>query len=364
MKSIIILSFILMFFASCTHNRVTVYAWMSGNKELSDKQYIKSFKKYKRHGIKGVLFNGGHDPALYVRVGKIAKSKGLLFEAWIPTLLQNPENTGLDSSLYVVNGLGESAYNKPAYVPHYTFLCPNHDKVYQFLKNLYISIADIEYVDAIHLDYIRFPDVILAQGLWEKYTLVMDREYPQFDYCYCNRCVLGFQAKTGIDIKTVKDPSKIQAWKQYRYDLITNLVNRLAKDIHAENKKITAAVFPGPSIAKKIVRQEWNKWNLDAFFPMLYNDFYLEDTEWIGKMCNEGSSLVSVPVYSGLFINPKPTNKKYESDPENLGLNPSELSQAIHASMINGAAGICLFTPQRMTKAHWKALRKAIRKEY
>ncbi|MCF6240411.1 MAG: hypothetical protein L3J74_03580 [Bacteroidales bacterium] len=363
-----ILSFLLMLlfvFTSCNHNKITVYAWMSGNNKTTDKQYRKILKKYKHKGIDGVLFNGGHNPEIYHRVGSIAKGKGLAFEAWIPTMVQNPQRTGLDSTLYVVNGLGESAYNKPAYVPHYTFLCPNHEEVYTFLKNMYVKVARVPEVDAIHLDYIRFPDVILARGLWKKYNLVMDKEYPQFDYCYCDKCVEDFKNKSGIDIKSVDEPSKVEEWKQYRYDLITNLVNRLVEDIHAENKKISAAVFPGPSIAKKIVRQEWNKWKLDAFYPMLYNDFYWEDTKWIGAMCKEGSSIIGdTPLYSGLFINPKPENKTTEPDPENLGLTPDELGDAIQESMENGAAGICLFTPQRMTKAHWKVFKKAIRENY
>jgi hypothetical protein len=32
--------------------------------------------------------------------------------------------------------------------------------------------------------------------------------------------------------------------------------------------------------------------------------------------------------------------------------------------MENGAAGICLFTPRRMTEAHWEAFEKAIRTDY
>lgn len=43
-------------------------------------------------------------------------------------------------------------------------------------------------------DMIRYPDVILAEGLWAKYGLHMDREYPRFDYCYCDNCVEGFLA--------------------------------------------------------------------------------------------------------------------------------------------------------------------------
>ena len=65
--------------------------------------------------------------------------------------------------------------------------------------------------------------------------------------------------------------------EQFRYNRITSLVNKIAAAVHAKGKKVSAAVFPGPdSYAKKLVRQEWNKWNIDAFFPMNYNDFYLE----------------------------------------------------------------------------------------
>ncbi len=172
---------------------------------------------------------------------------------------------------------------------------------------------------------------------------------------------------TGINIKEVEDPSQVGAWKQFRYDLITKLVDRLADIVHAKNKQINAAVFPGPnSIAKKIVRQEWDQWDLDAFYPMNYNDFYLEGTEWIGEVTKEGVTSInnSKPIYSGLFICPNPENKGDESDPENHGLLPEELEAAIRESMVNGAAGICLFTPKRMTEAHWEVFEKAIYKDY
>ena len=137
--------------------------------------------------------------------------------------------------------------------------------------------------------------------------------------------------------------------------------------VHSKNKQINAAVFPGPnSIAKKIVRQEWDKWNIDAFFPMNYNDFYLEGTKWIGEMCSEAVTTLnnSKPVYSGLFICPDPEKKAAEPDPENHGLVPGELEEAIRESIVNGAAGICLFTPQRMTEEDWVVFKKAIRTDY
>jgi hypothetical protein len=99
---------------------------------------------------------------------------------------------------------------------------------------------------------------------------------------------------------------------------------------------------------------------------MNYNDFYLEGPEWVGDVTREGVEAINgkIPLYSGLFICPNPENKTEENDPENHGLIPEELEAAIRASMENGATGICLFTPERMTEAHWEVFDKAIRKEY
>lgn len=346
--------------------KIPVYAWTSGPGQSTDQELADKFNQYKRRGIDGLMYNGGHDPATYSRVGKLARAAGLAFHAWIPTMVQAPDST-IQPEWYAINGNGESALDKPAYVPYYKFLCPSKPEVYDFLANLYGAVADVPEVDGIHLDYIRFPDVILARGLWEKYGLVQDREYPQFDYCYCDQCVGDFKAKTGIDIKAVEDPSQVEEWKQFRYDLITGIVNRLSDMAHAKGKEINAAVFPGPnSVAKKIVRQEWDKWNLDAFYPMLYNDFYLEPPAWVGTVTREGVEAIGnrVPLYSGLFICPDPANKSMEKDPEGHGLLPGELGEAVRGAMENGATGICLFTPERMTDAHWEAFEKAVHVRY
>jgi len=351
---------------SIEKTKIPCYAWLSGPGNATDAELEANFNDLKSKGIDGLMYSGGQDPETYKRVGKLVKKAGMEFHTWIPTLVQNPRPE-LKPELYAVNGLGESAYDKPAYVDHYKFLCPNREEVYQFLENMYGKIADIPEVDGIHLDFIRFPDVILAPGLWEKYGLVMDREFPQFDYCYCDKCLTDFKAKTGIDIKSVPDPSAVPEWKQFRYDLITDMVNRLTVMVHSKNKQMNAAVFPGPnSIAKKIVRQEWDKWDIDAFFPMNYNDFYLEGPEWIGEVSKEAVMTInnSKPVYSGLFICPEPEKKAAEKDPENHGLVPGELEAAIRESMENGSAGICLFTPDRMTAEGWKVFEKAIRTKY
>ncbi|MCD8043747.1 MAG: hypothetical protein LUH10_11855 [Tannerellaceae bacterium] len=351
-----------MLLAGCSEtpvSKIQCYGWQGEGKQTTVQTLEADFSKWKGHGLDGICYNAGSDVQKHQRAARVAKETGLEYHAWIPTMLKGDA----DPSWYAVNRKGESANDVQAYVPYYKFMCPNRPEVYEYLTEMYGKIADIPEVDYIHLDYIRFVDVILARGLWDKYGLVMDEEYATADYCYCDKCTGEFEEKSGIDIRSAEDPSQVEEWKQFRYDLITNLVNHLAASIHAKGKKVSAAVFPGPdSYAKKLVRQEWNQWNIDAFFPMNYNDFYLEGPAWVGDMVKEEVESVQgkIPVYSGLFICHDWRNKANIKDPEGHGLLPSEIEEAIRLSMINGAAGISLFTPHSMTDEHWEAFKKAI----
>lgn len=338
--------------------QVPVYVWLGWDDNTTESRLKRDFHKWKNHGVTGICFNTGFSVEKATLVGRLAKAEGLEFHAWIPTLVQ----AGKDSTWYVVNRLGESAYDKPAYVPYYTFLDPNNEEVQKFLVSKYEEMASIPEVDYVQLDYIRYPDVILARGLWDKYGLVMKEEYPKADYCYCDKCVAEFKAKTGIDIRSVKDPSKVKAWAQWRNDVVTKLVNKIVSAVHAKGKKVSADVFPGPySHAVKMVRQEWSKWNVDALFPMNYNDFYLKKANWLQKIVKEEVHYsAGKPIYSGLFICKDWREKEKVVDPEFSGLLPSEMRTAVIGSLKAGAKGICLFTSYSMTDEHWAALKDAL----
>lgn len=342
---------------------ISVYVWTRGFNNPPIEELKARFLTYKENGVTGVIYSAGKQVSRYEQIAKYAHEIGLEFQILLPAMIQYKDSQ-LADSLYVVNRLGKSAYDQPAY-PRNHFLCPSREGVTKFLVEMYGKMLDIPYVDGIQLDVIRFPDVILAPALWEKYGVVMDKEYPKYDYCYCKRCVRDFQKKTGIDILAVGDPSQVEEWKQFRYDLITTLVNRLAKMAHQKGKIISAAVFPGPdSYAKKMVRQEWQQWEVDAFFPMNYNDFYQKGPAWLGDICAEEVAAVKgkIPIYSGLFICPNPANKTIQKDPEYFGLLPDELEEAMQASIDNGASGISLFTAGRMTAAHWAVYKEALSK--
>ena len=343
--------------ASCSEKSVMpVYVWASGGEKLSDEALREQFGQWKSHRVTGVCYNVGWNLEQIARISALAHEFGMEYHAWIPTMLDG----GQDPSWYTVNRLGESAYDHPAYVPYYKTLDPHNPAVVEHLVHRYEEVAEIPTVDFIQLDYIRYADVILSRGLWDKYGLVMDEEYAPADYCYCDDCVADFQARTGIDIRAMEDPSKCTEWAEFRCNVVTALVNQIAAAVHAKGKKISADVFPGPdSYARWMVRQQWNDWAVDAFFPMNYNDFYLEPASWVGEITREEVQSVSaqqIPVYSGLFICRDWRNKASIEDPEGHGLLPSEVEEAVTGAMEAGAAGICLFSAGSMTEDHWAVL--------
>ncbi|OQX87724.1 Tat pathway signal protein, partial [candidate division KSB1 bacterium 4484_87] len=177
-------------------------------------------------------------------------------------------------------------------------------------------------------------------ALQPKYDIVQDKEYPQFDYCYCETCRRKFQEQTGIDPLKIEDPANHPEWNQFRYDSITRLVNEVVVPIAQKfGKKTSAAVFPN----WRDVRQEWRNWNLDYFFPMLYHKFYHGNIDWVGEQVKNGVSYLSKRqhLYSGLFVN---------------FFSSEKLKQAIGASLRNGASGASFFTGFSLDSDHLKTI--------
>ncbi len=323
------------------------WVWM-GADVGSEEEVRKRFRQMRASGIHAVLLHENREegPAFYERLIPLAHAEGLELHAWVPTMLRG-ELVDTHPEWYAVNRKGESAADKPAYVDYYHFLSPCVPEVREYLASYYDRIARIEGLDGVHLDYIRFPDVILPITLQPKYGLVQDREYPEFDYGYHPVCIARFREQTGIDPRTLDDPAAHEGWRQFRYDQITAVVHRLADVVHAHGKPLTAAVFPTPEIARTLVRQDWVDWPLDAVMPMIYHNFYDQPVAWIEEATRQGVQALKgrIPLYSGLFI------------PE---LTPDELVQAVQYARKGGAAGVSLFNARSMTPEHWKALQQVL----
>ncbi len=347
-------------FLSCTGSDVSnaklkKWVWIVPESGLSEGEWEIRLDKLKQKGIDAVLvqvyashtawyesdFLPVQEPLLETLI-EVGKRTGMEVHAWIWTMPNNnPYYIENHPDYYVVNRLRKPAHTHPAYVGYYRFMCPNQPGVKDFLTRNIRFLANLGGLDGIHLDYIRMPDVIIAEALQPVYNVVQDKEYPEFDYCYCERCRQLFREKTGADpLKDLDDPAASKEWVQFRYDSVSSLVNgSLIPPIQQKGKQATAAVFPN----WESVRQQWSKWNMDAFFPMLYHNFYNASLDWIGEQLISQIRALDkpAPVYSGLFV---------------PALTAEELREAVDISIRSGAAGYALFSYRSMEEDHWKLL--------
>lgn len=303
------------------------WLWVRPNEKDTEVQLRKRYQSYREVGVRGLLFE-----SYSKRHFQLAKEIGLETHRWMWTmnrgekeLLQNhPE-------YYAVSRSGKSCADQPPYVDYYRFLCPSHPDVPKYLEEKARQQLALEDVDGLHLDYIRYPDVILPVNLWENYNLDQSTELPDYDFCYSKYTKEAFLQETGIDIDKVQRPDQSLSWRSFRYNQINKVVNRIAEVAKEHNKPLTAAVFPTPDLAKRIVRQDWTNWNLSGVFPMIYHGFYKEPVGWIGTAVAEGVQALhgKFPLYAGLYL---PDFKSVE-----------EIKIAITLAKQNGAAGISLF---------------------
>lgn len=322
------------------------WIWIRPSLDKSDDDWKKAFERIKKAGIDGILpeIYSSHEtlfdhPNLPVkerwleRIIPLAHAAGLQVHAWMWTMpLNNPDLIKKHPDWFSVNRNGNPSNTHPAYVDYYKFMCPCNEEVAEFVAGNVEALAKIEDLDGIHLDYVRQPDVILAEAFQPKYGIVQDKEYPEYDYPYSENCRNQFKAKHGIDPMDLGDEApQNEAWRQFRYDAVSNIVNNHCVPMARKyDKKITAAVFPN----WESVRQEWHKWDLDAFLPMLYQGFYNADINWIGEQVKNAKIRLKAanndkPIFSGLFL-------------PHLE-NPADLKRAIDIAKANGAKGVSFF---------------------
>lgn len=299
------------------------WLWMRIDKSQDTEKMKRRFELMKECGICGVMFEG-YDEETY----RLCHEAGLECHYWKWTMNRR-EVMDTHPEWFAVNHKGESCYDKPAYVDYYRFLCPNREGVAEYLAADYVRIANLPYVDGVHLDYARFPDIVLPVSLWKNYGIDQTRELPEYDYCYCDVCRAKFKEQTGKDPMCLTCPQEDQSWINFRLDGITSVIGCITRALKADGKSVSSAVFPGPSMARKMVRQDWGNWSLDAYFPMIYNGFYYEGPQWIGRSVKESVQTIGgrAKIYCGLMF---PDIKDC-------------FEQALDEAYSNGANGVSFF---------------------
>ncbi|WP_228850753.1 family 10 glycosylhydrolase [Aegicerativicinus sediminis] len=317
--------------------------WTGASNEFNSEEWANRLEGYKEVGISEALINGS--PEILEQIIPIAKEKGIKIHGWMWTL-NRPGDTIANKhpEWYSVNKNGENSLEKRAYVDYYQWLSPFHPEAREHIKNNVRKLMAVDGLASIHLDYVRYVDVILGADLQPKYDIVQTTEMPEYDYGYHPIAREGYKAIFGVDPINYEHPELSSEWRQYRLNAVTSLVNEIAEMVHSEKKKLTAAVFPFPEMSRQMVRQAWNDWNLDTAFPMLYHNFYRENINWIGFAAEQGVKTVDYPIMAGIYM-------PALSDPE-------DLEKAIRISKEKGASGVSLFTANDLSDTQKNILKK------
>lgn len=319
------------------------WIWMSGHHVNTIEEWDVIFEELEDLGIRGLLLSVSSETAKYIV--PLAQEHNLQIHIWMWAM-----NRGdAPAELMSVNDLDQSLAEERAYVDYYKFMCPALPETKRFIENEVKKLERIEGIDGIHLDYIRYVDVFLPSGLLPKYDLVQDDILPEFDYGYHPKMLKKFQLKYGKHPRSIPDYAHDSLWQQFRMDQVTHIVNSLSNQFSTKEIQLTAAVFPDPEMSRTMVLQDWGKWNLDAYFPMVYNGFYEAGTTWIQKRMEVGRQYFpNQNIFCGLYLG--------DCKEEN------QLTKSISSAFKGGASGISFFDYWGMKEHHKKAIRKAVKK--
>lgn len=253
---------------------------------------------------------------------------------------------------YSVNRLGQSCRDFHPYVGYYSFLSPFSAGAREYVKKGVREMAKVKGLASVHFDYIRYVDVVLGAELQTHYKhnggpLVQDRLLPEYDFGYHPVARKEFKEKFGTDPMDLPDKEENPAWKQFRMNAITSLVEECVQICHEEGTAASAAVFPFPELAREYVRQDWGHWNLDYFFPMIYKKDHNGNMGWVGFATSEGIRDMKPGqlLFTGVALG-------------DYGDNMADFEEAIRLAHDNGARGISFFEANGLTDKHLAIIRK------
>ena len=253
-----------------------VYAYQSGYDIVFVQVRGRGYAFYDSNIVpKNPKIDPGFDPLEYAL--KLGNSLGIEVHAWLNTYIiwsskYEPENlehlfhthkewTEADRNLKMDSQIKLSEPKSPQWEGIY--LSPLHPEVNPYLLSAYSEIINEYNVDGIHLDYIRYQDIMYG---WNPYGM------EEFERIY------GFSPRDitrGIIPPDILD--SIQgAWTRFRQDAVSQLVKDTYHAIQKSRKRISlsAAVKPNLVEARNRWNQDWGRWIEDGYIdfvvPMNY----------------------------------------------------------------------------------------------
>ena len=286
--------------------KVPLGVWEDVDKTATVADIVAWMKPFDEAGIKHYYMAG--KPEVVARYIEAAKSyPGAKIHAWIHTVNVPGDSVAMSHpEWFEVNRVGYNSYEYDPYVKHYKWLSPSVPEARAHMKAVAASYAVLDGLASVHLDFIRYNDVVLGRNLQK------NKFKKQFGY-------------SPLDLRA---PWMSPEWLQFRLNEVTSLVNEIADEVHAQGKQLSAAVFPYPTRARMTVYQDWPTWHVDIVCPMNYQSFYSEGIDWIKFSVENGlrETFHKNMYVSGLFV------------PD---ITADELYKAAKLSIEAGADGVC-----------------------
>lgn len=246
---------------------------------------------------------------------KLAKDQGLEVHAWFVTLREGGETpkgwVARNPQYAVINEMG-----KPV-----GWICPSYEKARQRILSLFKELLENYEVEGIHLDYIRYPEPIVARG------------------CFCNQCGKG--GYTDED------------WVMRGVEHVSILVEESYELVKEYGAELSAAVFPNYPDCIVSVRQDWRRWVdeglLDWLAPMNYTN--IMEVFRIRTMIHASIVPEGILLFEGIGKKSSMSN-----------LSPGRLIRQAEIAVRMGADGIMIFSYASLTKEDLKLLEAFISK--
>ncbi|MBT8189122.1 MAG: hypothetical protein HKO89_04940, partial [Saprospiraceae bacterium] len=193
--------------ANNTNNSFIISSWTNTGHPYDSTQWKDKLAGYSDLGISEILLGGRMEYLPHII--KMADSYDIKVHAWMWTLNQPGDSIAmLHPEWYSVNRNGNNSLEFRPYVDYYQWLSPFHPDAREHIINKAKKILNTEGLASLHLDYVRYVDVILGDALQPKYKLDQDHQMPEYDFGYHPIARAQFEAQFGIDPADIKYPDQ------------------------------------------------------------------------------------------------------------------------------------------------------------